>query len=263
MKLEKLYKIEGLFFLIESSISNGQGVALSTIDDLKEASKSIVELTDYSIVNKNQVLANRIISLKVGVLYMITPNVINRLDDNNMFGQSSFNYIGRNTFSPEYVKRIIDEAKEAFNWAINTIQKYDFYDSEPISLIDIPKNEQTVISPQKPEPKEFEVKDKCLLLDKIHSFCISDSCILKKDVNIETFLSCIRNADFSPLYYKKRPDIKVNKKADFKYLIYSLKNLMGDEWYGLSVKSIGHSKSECSGANTTLISEIQNIVEDD
>ena len=57
------------------------------------------------------------------------------------------------------------------------------------------------------------------------------------------FCSIVEAADFSSVFGKM-----LRNKAKIKYMISYLSEVMGEKWYEHAVKSIGFSKSECSGA---------------
>lgn len=98
----------------------------------------------------------------------------------------------------------------------------------------------------KAEPKErnrqetFEISEKNKPVIKyVYDFLNGDAFNLTEI----GFYGIVEAADFSPVFGKMP-----RNKAKIKYMVSYLSEVMGEKWYEHAVKSIGFSKSECSGA---------------
>ncbi|NDW09409.1 hypothetical protein [Dysgonomonas sp. 520] len=230
----KLSKIEDLLSFVKDSIQNNLGLSLSTITDIEDIAGLIIEATKYTITTKNKLLADRIKLLNVSVLYMVTPNLVTRQNDAQP-GDPNFSvYIGFNTFPPDVINNAIDKVKKAFVSSLSEINNLNFSDNNEIETSVEPFDE-IIFKP-----------DTYSKIEAIYDLCIDDDHIAFSPISVDknTFLFCIRKADFYLIY-----KLKLTKKAKLKYLIYILSSFMGDQWYALSAQSIGHTKAECSGAN--------------
>ena len=100
--------------------------------------------------------------------------------------------------------------------------------------------------PDKAEPKErsrqetFEISEENKPVIKYVYDSFNDDAFSLTETG---FCSIVEAADFSPVFGKMS-----RNKAKIKYMISYLSEVMGGNWYEHAAKSIGFSKSECSGA---------------
>lgn len=280
-KLKRMSQIEVFFFEIENIIEAGQSLDYSTIVELKQITQFFIDITRYTIANKNEKLADRIKSLNINPLYKITLNTVNKpnKDKSIQVNYIGTNYINTNT-SSEIINTILTEAKEVFKWSIVEIKQTDFSTKNDVlyeGVIDLLANpqsekgtesdikntkdldEEKIIdssldnnlenatepnSNNKEKINKFHIQDNHKII-AIYEFCTGEkkSIFSKTNIPVSKFLSYIENADFSVIYN----DI-IAKKTKQRYLIFILSKIMGQDWYEKTVYSINSSKVKCSGA---------------
>ncbi|OAV68375.1 hypothetical protein Barb4_02088 [Bacteroidales bacterium Barb4] len=78
---------------------------------------------------------------------------------------------------------------------------------------------------------------------KIYKCCVNAEHYTFKNIEFDLFSECIKQADF-----KKPFNMNGTNKSRLKHIIYLLSDIMGSQWYGDTVKSIGMTKQTCSKA---------------